>query len=192
MSAIANVDETCVADLRFSQYVHPLAPTIANITTHYNQRSSATILHLREDTMSQLINLANIRPGGRYLVVDDTGGLVTAALLDRMACEGKIITFTDSDSPPAWGVLDTMNFSAQQLECVKALSWMEADEDYVKRQCIERCPRILNLRSAPPPEEIDMPTASAFKTQAKLRKHMGQVYRLEATRNDLHSGDWDG
>lgn len=85
--------------------------------------------------MSQLLNLANIRPGGRYLVVDDTGGLVTAALLDRMACEGKIITFTDSDSPPAWGVLDTMNFSAQQLECVKSLSWMEADEDYVKRKC---------------------------------------------------------
>ena len=148
VSAIANVDETCVADLRFSQYVHPLAPTIANITTHYNQRSSATILHLREDTMSQLINLANIRPGGRYLVVDDTGGLVTAALLDRMACEGKIITFTDSDSPPAWGVLDTMNFSAQQLECVKALSWMEADEDYVKRQCSRAVPADTQLTSS--------------------------------------------
>lgn len=74
-----------------------------------------------------------MRPDGRYLVVDDTGGLVTAALMDRMGCQGRILTFTDSDSPPAWGVLSVMNFSAQELACVKWLTWLEADEDYVKR-----------------------------------------------------------
>ena len=120
--------------VRFARTVHPIAPTIANITTHYLQRSSPTILHLREDTMSQLLNLSNVRPGGKYMIVDDTGGLVTAAVLDRMGCQGRLLTFVDSDSPPAWGVLDVMNFSTAQLECVKTLSWLEADEDYVKRK----------------------------------------------------------
>lgn len=91
-------------------------------------------MYLREDTLSQLLVLANIRPGGRYLVVDDTGGLVTAAIMERMACRGRIMTFTENDSPPAWGVLSTMNFSEREMECVQWLNWMEADEDYQRRK----------------------------------------------------------
>lgn len=91
---------------------------------------------MREDTMSQLLNLSNVRPDGRYLVVDDTGGLVTAAILDRIGCQGRIMTFVDADSPPGWGVLSTMNFSQDELACVKWLSWHEAEEDYVKRKSI--------------------------------------------------------
>ena len=37
-----------------------------------------------------------------------------------------------------------------------------------------------------------MPTVSVLKTQARQRKHMGQVLKLEETRNELHSGNWDG
>jgi hypothetical protein len=44
-------------------------------------RSSANILNIRRDSISQLLNLASIRPGGRYLVVEDTSGLVLAAIL---------------------------------------------------------------------------------------------------------------
>jgi tRNA (adenine-N(1)-)-methyltransferase non-catalytic subunit len=119
---------------RFFQTVLPLAPTNANIVDHYSSRSPASILHLRNDTISQLLLLANIHPEGRYLVVDDTGGLVTAALLDRMGCQGRILCFTESDSPPAWGVLSVMNYGERELECVKWLNWMEAEEDYERRE----------------------------------------------------------
>ncbi|KAK1923132.1 putative eukaryotic translation initiation factor 3 62 kDa subunit [Papiliotrema laurentii] len=164
---------------KFSQTVLPLAPSVANITTHYLTRSPASTLYLREDTISQLLTHCNVRPDGRYLVVDDTGGLVTAALMDRMGCHGRILTFTDSDSPPAWGVLSVMNFSAQELACVKWLTWLEADEDYVK---------------PPPPDEEkeNLPGISETKTAARLRKHAGQVRELNETRNELHTGGWDG
>ena len=127
----------CTADcviIRFSQTVLPLAPSIPNITSHYLSRSPQSILHLREDTLSQLLVMANIRPGGRYLVVDDTGGLITAAILDRMGCQGRILTFVDADSPPAWGVLGVTNLSDRELECVKWLNWMEAEEGYERRE----------------------------------------------------------
>jgi tRNA (adenine-N(1)-)-methyltransferase non-catalytic subunit len=67
--------------------------------------------------------------------VDDTGGLVTAGIMERMGCEGRILLFTESESPPAWGVLNAMNFGERELGCVKWLNWMEADEDYERREC---------------------------------------------------------
>lgn len=120
---------------RYLQTVHPLAPSSENMVNHYALRNPQAILHLRADTLSQLLVLANIRPHGRYLVVDDTGGLVTASILDRMGCEGRVLTFTEADSPPAWGVLSAMNFGERELECVKWLNWMEADEEYERREC---------------------------------------------------------
>ena len=121
---------------RFYQTVHPLAPSIPNLVNHYLERSPLSILSLRNDTMSQLLVSANIRPGGRYLVVDDTGGLVTAAILERMGCEGRILVLTESDSPPAWGILGAMNFGERELQCVKWLNWMEAEETYSRRMSI--------------------------------------------------------
>lgn len=67
-------------------------------------------------------------------MIDDTGGLVTAAMMERMGCQGRIMTFTENDSPPAWGILATMNFSEREMECVKWLNWMEADEEYQRRR----------------------------------------------------------
>ncbi|ORX41008.1 Gcd10p family-domain-containing protein [Kockovaella imperatae] len=162
---------------KFSQTIHPIAPTASNICLHYLIRSPASILHMRDDTLSQLLTYGNIRPDGRYLVVDDTGGLVTAAIMERMGCTGRILTFTDADSPPAWGVLSVMNWSERELECVKWLNWLEAEEDYEK---------------APPPDEDTLPTVAAHKTHARLRRHNQQVAELNATRNELHLGQWDG
>ena len=121
---------------RFFQTIHPLAPSTLNIVNHYALRSPQSILHLRDDTLSQLLVLSNACPGGRYLVVDDTGGLVTAALLDRMGCDGRILTFTESDSPPAWGVLSVMNYGERELSCVKWLNWLEMDEAYERRKMV--------------------------------------------------------
>jgi tRNA (adenine-N(1)-)-methyltransferase non-catalytic subunit len=92
-------------------------------------------MHMRNDTLSQLLNLGNIRPGGRYLVIDDTSGLVTAAMIERMGGEGRILTIVEVDSPPAWGVLSVMNFGARELNCVRWMTWLEADEEYERRKC---------------------------------------------------------
>ena len=54
-------------------------------------------------------------------------------MMERMGCEGRIMTFTENDSPPGWGVLGVMNFSERELDCVRWLNWMEADEAYQRR-----------------------------------------------------------
>ncbi|RXK41998.1 hypothetical protein M231_00719 [Tremella mesenterica] len=161
---------------KYLQTVIPIAPTIQNMLQHYATRAPQSILYLRDDTMSQMLVLANIRPGGKYLVVDDTGGLVTAAVIDRMGGEGRIMLFNENDSPPAWGILGIMNFGQRELECVKWLNWMEMDEEYER---------------PPPPEENGAPV-SLQKSQTKMRRHLNQVAELNATRDELYMGNWDG
>jgi Gcd10p family protein len=39
---------------------------------------------MRIDTLSQMMNLGNARPGGRYIAVDDASGMVVSALLERL------------------------------------------------------------------------------------------------------------
>lgn len=125
---------------RYLQSIHPIAPSAYNIAKHQFARLPQSILHLRDDTLSQLLSLSNVRPGGRYMVVDDTGGLVTAAILERMGCVGRVMTFTDADSPPAWGVLNTMNFSERELACCKWLNWFQAEESWAPRKSIRNHP----------------------------------------------------
>lgn len=47
-------------------------------------KDQTRILSLRIDTLSQMINLGNVRPGGRYIVVDDASGMVVSAVLERL------------------------------------------------------------------------------------------------------------
>ncbi|ODN83027.1 hypothetical protein L202_01253 [Cryptococcus amylolentus CBS 6039] len=162
---------------KFYQTICPLAPTIPNLLYHYTSRSANTILYLRDDTLAQMLTMANIRPGGRYIVVDDTGGLVTAAILERMGCEGRILLMTDNDSPPSWGVLQTMNFSRRELEAVKWLNWLQAEESYE--------------RSAAPSADEPEPT-NVQKAGVKQRRRAAQIAELNNTRNELHLGGWDG
>ena len=39
---------------------------------------------MRIDTLSQMMSLGNVRPGGRYIVVDEASGMVVSALLERL------------------------------------------------------------------------------------------------------------
>jgi tRNA (adenine-N(1)-)-methyltransferase non-catalytic subunit len=39
---------------------------------------------MRIDTLSQMMNLGNVRPGGRYIAVDEASGMVVSALLERL------------------------------------------------------------------------------------------------------------
>jgi tRNA (adenine-N(1)-)-methyltransferase non-catalytic subunit len=39
---------------------------------------------MRIDTLSQMMSLGNVRPGGRYIVVDEASGVVVSALLERL------------------------------------------------------------------------------------------------------------
>jgi tRNA (adenine-N(1)-)-methyltransferase non-catalytic subunit len=98
-----------------------------------------------------MMNMANIRPGGRYLAVDDASGMVVSAVLERMggkncsrtcffffaashlgnAGEGRLLTICDVDSPPAYPVMTNMNFKKHIFaSALSSLNWATVQEDY--------------------------------------------------------------
>ena len=70
---------------RFSKQFTTVEPTIYNLTEYWFTKDRSRIRELRVDSLAQMMNLGNVQPGGRYLVVDEASGLLIAALLDRLS-----------------------------------------------------------------------------------------------------------
>ena len=55
-----------------------------NVCEYWFNKDQNRLRDIRPDSLAQMLNLANVRPGGRYLVVDDASGIVVSAVLDRL------------------------------------------------------------------------------------------------------------
>lgn len=55
-----------------------------NVCDYWFRKDPQRVRFLRPDALSQVVTLGNIYPGQRFIVVDDTGGLILAAVLDRL------------------------------------------------------------------------------------------------------------
>jgi tRNA (adenine-N(1)-)-methyltransferase non-catalytic subunit len=69
---------------RYSKTFSTVEPTIYNVCDHWFKKDQNRIRDIRPDTLSQILNLANVRPGGRYIVVDEASGLLVSAILERL------------------------------------------------------------------------------------------------------------
>jgi tRNA (adenine58-N1)-methyltransferase non-catalytic subunit len=61
-----------------------MEPSLFNVCDYWFTKDQNRIRDLRVDTLSQMLSMGNIHPGGRYIVVDDVAGLLVAALLERL------------------------------------------------------------------------------------------------------------
>jgi len=58
-----------------------------NICEYWFRKDLNRIRDIRPDSLSQIMNLADVHPGGRYIVVDDASGLLVSSVLDRIGCK---------------------------------------------------------------------------------------------------------
>ncbi|TFY81522.1 hypothetical protein EWM64_g2491 [Hericium alpestre] len=118
-------------EAKFSKSFTTIEPSLYNVCEFWFNKDQNRIRDIRIDTLSQMMNFANIRPGGRYLAVDDASGLVVSAILERLGGSGRLITICDVDSPPAYPVMTQMNFPEAFVEPImSSLNWATAEEDY--------------------------------------------------------------
>jgi len=133
---------------------------------------------MRIDTLSQMMNLGNVRPGGRYIAVDDASGMLVSALLERLGGDGRLITICDVDSPPAYPVMTQMNFpKALITDVLSSLNWATADETHT--------PLVLS------PEPASGSYGSE-KHKSRLSKRKLASDTLSNMREELFSGEFDG
>lgn len=154
-----------------------LEPSLFNVTSYFFEKDPAKIMHLRIDTLGQMANLANLRPGGRYIVVDAVSGLLVATALERLGGEGRVLYMSESDTPPQFQALDLLNMPESHISILKQLDWAASDEDHE-------------------------PIRAPFETDTGEYRSIGQKERYEKRklaleahaqlREEFFAGEWDG
>ncbi|KAI0778806.1 Gcd10p-domain-containing protein [Trametes elegans] len=165
-------------EMKYSKSFSVIEPTLHNVCQYWFNKDQNRIRDLRPDSLAQVMSYANIRPGGRYIAVDDASGVVVSAILDRLGGQGRLITICDVDSPPAYPVMVQMNFRKEAVTPIMAsLNWATADEEYTPI-----------IASTEPP-------AGKFKSEgqrARINKRKVASDALMQTREELFAGEFDG
>ncbi|KAG8778613.1 tRNA (adenine(58)-N(1))-methyltransferase non-catalytic subunit trm6 [Serendipita sp. 397] len=163
-------------EAKFAKQMAILEPSLFNVASYLFEKDPGRILGLRVDTLSQIANLANLRPGGRFLVVDTTGGLLVATTLERLGGSGTVLYLSETDTPPEFPIVDLLNLK-EKAETLKHLDWAAADEEHV-----------------PIRAPIEPPTGE-YKSEGQRERYEKRRQALEAQaqlREDLFAGEWDG
>jgi tRNA (adenine-N(1)-)-methyltransferase non-catalytic subunit len=69
---------------RFAQTFTVTRPSVRTLCQLYFSKNPQKIRGMRLDTIGLMMCLANVHPGCRLIVTDDIGGLLVAALFERM------------------------------------------------------------------------------------------------------------
>ncbi|KAJ3215617.1 tRNA (adenine(58)-N(1))-methyltransferase non-catalytic subunit trm6 [Dinochytrium kinnereticum] len=69
---------------KFSKSFHALETSAHNLCEFYFSQKAIKISELRVDTLSQMLSLANVHSGSKYLVIDGIKGLLAGAVMERM------------------------------------------------------------------------------------------------------------
>ncbi|KAF8167364.1 Gcd10p family-domain-containing protein [Crassisporium funariophilum] len=163
-------------EAKYSKIFTTIEPTLFNVSEYWFLKDQSRLRDLRADSLSQVLNLANIRAGGRHLAVDDASGLLVSGILERMGGEGKLITICNTDSPPAYPVINQMNFDSSITDVLVSLNWATVEEDYV---------------SVLPPSELPTEQIKSDRQKSRLGKRKVISDLLTSTREDLFSGEFE-
>lgn len=164
-------------EAKYFKSVTTVEPTIFNVCDYWYSKDQSRVRDIRPDTLSQVLNLANIQPEGRYLAVDDASGIVVAGILDRMGGQGRLMTICDTESPPAYPAMVPMNFKPHVLDPVLcSLNWATAQEDHVPVTA---------------PAEVSPEEVKSDRQKNRLHKRKAAIDALKRTREDLYAGQYD-
>jgi len=93
---------------------------ILSLSDFLFKRDAAKVLGMRYDTLSQILSYANVRAKGRFLVYENAGGIVIAAMLHRMGGLGELL-HCHAGTNPQHQAVSFMNFTEQELRPLRNL-----------------------------------------------------------------------
>ncbi|KAF7303222.1 hypothetical protein MKEN_01286000 [Mycena kentingensis (nom. inval.)] len=164
-------------EAKYSKTFTTIEPTLFNVCEFWFNKDKDRIRDIRVDTLSQILNMANIRPGGRFLAVDDASGLIVSGIIERMGGSGRLITIGNTESPPAYPVMATMNFNdAAVSPILSCLNWSTADQSHT--------PLV-------PPVDVPPDQMKSDRQKSRLNKRKAALDLLNRNREDLFAGEFD-
>jgi tRNA (adenine58-N1)-methyltransferase non-catalytic subunit len=95
--------------------------TAESLCRTYRVKNPSKICNMREDTLGQLLNYANIYATAQVLVVDTCMGLITGAIAERQSGLGRVIAGYEGQQVPN-DILRRFNFG-EVLQFYQAERW---------------------------------------------------------------------
>ncbi|ODV59433.1 tRNA 1-methyladenosine methyltransferase subunit GCD10 [Ascoidea rubescens DSM 1968] len=107
----------------------------SNLLRFYTSKDFGKIHELSEESLGLMISLADVRPGGRYLVVDECLGLIVYTMMERMNLQGEIVLIHENEHANLIS-LKYSDYSEEEIKkFVKTINWLqffEPDNEKIK------------------------------------------------------------
>ncbi|KAG8945308.1 tRNA (adenine(58)-N(1))-methyltransferase non-catalytic subunit trm6 [Tulasnella sp. 408] len=169
-----------------------LEPNMFNICEYWFFKDPQRIRGIRADSLGQMMSFANIHPGARVLVVDDTGGLLVSAVLERLGGEGRLLTITDSESPPTFHVIEQLNLdTAETARIMSYLNWAEIDEEWAPDSAHTNVPLVLTPTRLTPVETYEPEAYRSNSAKVRSEKRHARAEELRKRREEFWAGEWN-
>ncbi|KAJ3350333.1 tRNA (adenine(58)-N(1))-methyltransferase non-catalytic subunit trm6 [Allomyces javanicus] len=148
----------------FLRQFTPVQLDAATLCDFYFNKNPAKTKEMRIDVLSLLLTSANVRAHSRLLIYDDTQGMVTAAVLERMGGFGEVVVVHEALS--------------QNLDIVRYMNFPQATLDTLTTVPVNR--------AFPLPEEMELWEASADTREIKTKPSFREI------RDSILRGGFDG
>lgn len=150
----------------------------SELLQYYVEKDIQKAFDMSEESLGLLLSHANVRPGGRYLVVDDTGGIIVYAMLERMQGEGSIMIVHENEHPNL-AALRYSDYPEELLErMLQSVSWLQLLEPANERIAWEDLLQ----------EEIDALKPVKKAQYYKRQRRAGEINRAL---DDVVAGSYD-
>ncbi|EGV60631.1 tRNA (adenine(58)-N(1))-methyltransferase non-catalytic subunit trm6 [Yamadazyma tenuis] len=133
---------------------------------YYLEKDSSKLLDMSEETLGSLMTYSNVKPGGKYLLIDETGGVILYSMLERMNCEGTVVLIHENEHAN-YSALKHSNLSDDLIRSkVKMINWLQILE--------------------PENEKIDFQSFSEAELNEMKAPKRSQYYRRQKRANDIN------
>lgn len=112
----------------------------SQLLKYYIEKDLPRMLDLSEETLGLILNYANVRPGGTYLLSDETGGVVLYALMERMRGQGTIVVVHENEHANNIALRYSNYSEEEQARMIKTISWLQFVEPENERILFEQLP----------------------------------------------------
>ncbi|ODV79972.1 adenine-N(1)--methyltransferase [Suhomyces tanzawaensis NRRL Y-17324] len=151
----------------------------SQLLQYYIEKDLPRVLDLSEETLGLILNYGNVRPGGKYLLVDETGGVILYAMMERMNGEGTIVLAHENEHPNHIA-LRYSDYPEELInQMVKPINWLQFLEPENEKIDLE----ILSQ------EEID---ALKPTKQVQYEKRLKRSQDINSVIDMVQAGNFDG
>ncbi|KAI3405983.1 TRM6 [Candida oxycetoniae] len=149
----------------------------SQLLEYYIEKDANRVLNLSIESLGLLMSYGNVRPGGKYLVIDETGGILVYAMMERMNNEGSIILLHENEHSNLIA-LTYSDYGDEVIDkIVKPINWLQFAE-----------PENEKIKF----EEVDAKDIKKSKAREQHNKRRERAQKINDIIDAAQEGNFDG